>query len=228
MENSQISSLALQIRFSGSNKNNTFAISCRTLSKLLTALEAIDEPTSSSFHVKTANLELTRDIQFLTLYIANANSLKVYDDGYDDSITIDLSKFTNLTQLELNKVDVNIFKGLQTLRPQLQKVFCQKSGSLEDILINCGKDASPNYCWNELKEASFINCKILTINGNFECAPWLHTLDLSHNEIKEIEAISCLSNLKCLNLSYNKLEMFPQLKGQICSRLQVIQITNLI
>jgi hypothetical protein len=116
-------------------------------------------------------------------------------------------------------------KGIQVLRSQLQKLVCEKTlNTLNDILNNCGADKSQASCWSELKEASFISNGILELDQSLECAPWLHTLDLSHNEITNIEAVSCLGNLKTLNVSYNKLEAVPQFKGQICSRLQVIKL----
>jgi Leucine-rich repeat (LRR) protein len=165
-------------------------------------------------------------LQYISNYFQQAKSLKLYSDNYtEDTELIDITKFRNLIFIEFSKVNVNTVKGIQVLRSQLQKLVCQKTlNTLNDILNNCGADKSQASCWSELKEASFVSNSILELDQSLECAPWLHTLDLSHNEITNIEAVSCLGNLKTLNVSYNKLEAVPQFKGQICSRLQVIKL----
>lgn len=224
MEGNQICILAAQIRGSIHNKSNILTLSTRTLYNLLSSVDLLEEQ-SSSFHVKQPQnfkAELLRDLQYLFNYIHETKTLKLYLDSYDDSPEINITKFKKLISLEFSKVDVNTVKGLQVLRSQIQKLICQKTqNTLNEILTNCGGDKSLASCWNELKEASFVSNNIIELDQSLECAPWLHTLDLSHNEITNFEALSCLVNLKYLNLSYNKLENVSILKGQICNRLQV-------
>jgi hypothetical protein len=230
MENNQISCLAFQLRSSVKNKPNILTLSTPTLAYLLLSFDSIEEQ-STSFHVKQPHnfkAELLRDLQYISNYFQQAKSLKLYSDNYtEDTELIDITKFRNLIFIEFSKFNVNTVKGIQVLRSQLQKLVCQKTlNTLDDILNNCGADKSQASCWSELKEASFVSNSILELDQSLECAPWLHTLDLSHNEITNIEAVSCLGNLKTLNVSYNKLEAVPQFKGQICSRLQNVVLKN--
>ncbi|XP_063906949.1 serine/threonine-protein kinase 11-interacting protein [Zophobas morio] len=227
METTHICQLASQLRIS-QHKPSVLTLSTDTLSSLLSSFTLIEEQ-STSFQVKQPHnfkAELLRDLQYLSNYIQQAKTFKLYWSPCEDPY-LDLTKFKNVLSIEFCKVDVNCVRGLQALRPQLRKIVCQKTcNCLADVLSNCGGDQSHAYCWNELKEASFINNGIVEVDQSLECAPWLHTLDLSHNEITNIEALSCLHNLKYLNLSYNKLEGVPPLKGQICSRLQNLILKN--
>ncbi|EEZ97501.1 serine/threonine-protein kinase 11-interacting protein [Tribolium castaneum] len=229
MEGNQMCILAAQLRGSANNKSNILTLSTRTLDTILSSFELLEEQ-STSFHVKQPHnfkAELLRDLQYLSNYIQETKTLKLYIDSYDDTPEIDITKFRKLISLELSKVDVNTVKGLQLLRSQLQKLSCHKTqNNLSDILINCGGDKSRALCWNELKEAACTGNNIVELDLSLECAPWLHTLDLSHNEITNFEALSCLVNLKYLNLSYNRLEGVSVLRGQVCNRLQNLILKN--
>lgn len=211
-EETQIMNLAKQIR---NTKNPvTFTISTNLLEHLLASFkeETVQKP----------NSDLTKDLIFLQNHIKNTKSLKLRENDNSTIVFTDITMFENINQLEFHKVDINMVKGMQKIYSQLQKLTCHRTGNnLKDILRHCGGDRCHSYYWNELKQARFTNNEIVEIDQSFECTPWLHTLDLSHNQIVNIEPLACLSNLKCLNLAYNKLETFPHLNGQICTRLQV-------
>lgn len=59
-----------------------------------------------------------------------------------------------------------------------------------------------------------------------ELAPWLQIIDLSHNFITSAEELSCLPNLKYVNLGYNKLETVPSFNKAAAHCLQVLVLKN--
>ena len=50
---------------------------------------------------------------------------------------------------------------------------------------------------------------ITELDKSLEYAPWLQTLDLSHNHIKRASELMYLPNLKNVNLGFNDLESIP-------------------
>lgn len=182
---------------------------------------------NSSFQVLSntnTGLEIFSDIQFLHDFVQRTVSLKLLTNIIRETsdVEVDVSSFRNLKLLELHKVHVGLVTGLQALRDRLQFLICVRSlNNLKDVLNTCGADKTLGNLWNELKEAVFSHNDLDALDDSLEFTPWLHTLDLSHNNLKSTELLNCLSNLKHLNLSYNKLEKVPEFTGQICSRLQV-------
>ncbi|KAJ8952700.1 hypothetical protein NQ318_021016 [Aromia moschata] len=183
-----------------------------------------------SFHiVQTSNAKanLLRDLQFLLDLVQRTVNLKIIPDVNDDFTDVDITRFKNIKILEIHKLDINVIVGIQKLRSQLQELICCHSLScLSDVLDKCGGDNSQRYSWNDLRKANFSYNRIVEIDDSLECMLSLHTLDLSHNELKRLDFINQLPNLKYLNLSYNKLDTVPHFKGQICHRLQVLTLNN--
>lgn len=64
------------------------------------------------------------------------------------------------------------------------------------------------------------------LDKSLELAPWLQILDLSHNIITNAKEISCLSNLKHVNLGYNKLEQVPIFNKSLSHSLQILVLKN--
>ncbi|KAG5894071.1 hypothetical protein JTB14_003929 [Gonioctena quinquepunctata] len=165
-----------------------------------------------SFHmVQTSNIKANfiRDVQFLLDLIQKTYSLRITPDLVDSYSNVDISRFKN------------------KLRSQIQELTCCRSlKTVGDVLEKCGGDNSQRYSWNELKKANFSHNAMFELDDTFECTLSLHTLDLSHNKLREISFLNQLPNLKHLNLAYNKLVSLPRFKGQICSRLQVLILNN--
>lgn len=192
------------------------------------SLVAERDSLSSSFQFinSNTNVEIFGDLQFLHDFFQRSVSLKLIPSN-EKQEAIDISIFRSLKFFELYKVSVESVTGIQRLRPQLHTLICVRNiRSLKDVLEECGGDKSAGFAWSELKEAVFSHNEICALDYSLEFVPWLHTLDLSHNNIKSANELNCLSNLKNLNLAYNKLESVPQFTGQICSRLQVILTEN--
>lgn len=231
MDAEEVIQLAFVLRSNGDkvlNGQGKLSLSTSLLNTLNGSFNLVTEQRdslSSSFQVisSNTNVEIFSDLQFLHDFIQRSVSLKLIPgtlDGADEAV--DISFFKNLKFLELHKVNADSVLGMQHLRPRLQFLVCVRSiHSLKDILEECGGDKSAGFLWNDLKEAIFSHNEIYALDNSLEFAPWLHTLDLSHNNIKCATQLNCLSNLKNLNLSYNKLEAVPEFNGQLCSRLQV-------
>ncbi|XP_066248736.1 serine/threonine-protein kinase 11-interacting protein [Euwallacea similis] len=200
------------------------------LSKLNKAFdENAPENLTSSFHLTEAKASLQVDLQFLLDLVKSTIALKVIPDLVEDeeSSTVNISRFKNIKTLEIHKIDVKRFRGIQKLRSQIEQLSCLYNlDNLSDILDKCGGDLSHSFNWGELKRGNFSHNQIQEIDTVFEVTPWLQTLDLSHNHIKCLNIIDNLPNLKELNLSYNKLESVPKFKGAICKRLHILLLNN--
>lgn len=186
--------------------------------------EHVPEDLKSSFHLTEAKASIQIDLQFLLDLVKGTVALKITPDLIEDeeSNVVNLRRFQNIKILEIHKIDVKNIIGIQKLRSHIEDLTCMYNlHNLGDILNKCGGDFSHNYNWSELKRVNFSHNLIQEIDSSFESTPWLQTLDLSHNQIRNLEIIDHLPNLKRLNLSYNKLEKVPRFKGQICKRLQV-------
>lgn len=92
--------------------------------------------------------------------------------------------------------------------------------------VMCGGDAGAEFVWASLKHLVLSHNALECLDESLELAPWLHTLDLSHNAIASAKEISRLSNLKYVNLGYNKLEQVPTFSKTASHSLQVLVLKN--
>lgn len=191
--------------------------------------ECHPEDITTSFNLTNAKASLQTDLRFLLELVRGTASLKLTPDLIRDEDPTNISRFHNVTTLEIHKVDVKQVVGIQKLRPRLQQLTCRHNlDNVSDILDRCGGDLSRSFNWGDLKVVNFAHNHIQSIDRAFEITPLLQKLDLSHNSLQEFDLIDCLPLLKELNLSYNKLEKAPKFRGSICKRLHVsivVQIT---
>lgn len=227
MNAEEIAQLATVLRNNGDkvlNGEGKLSLSTSLLNTLNGSFSLVTEQRdslSSSFQVLTSNsnAEMFGDLRFLHDFVQRSRSLKLIPSSDEAA---DVSLFKNLKFLELNKVSADWVVGIQTLRAKLKFIVCIRSvKALKDVLEECGGDKCSGFLWNELRGAVFSYNEICSLDASLELTPWLHTLDLSHNNLKSPIQLNCLSSLKYLNLSYNKLEHVPKFAGQICNRLQV-------
>lgn len=237
MEIEQISQLATILRSNGDkvlNSTSKFSLSASLLCTLNNSFNLLMEQRdalNSSFQVINTNVktEHYRDLQFLHDFIQRSASLKLTPNCIGEAFTdvVDITRFKNLKLLELHKILASTVIGIHHLRSHLQFLICVGSiNSLNNVLEKCGADDSDGFVWCELKEAVFSHNNLTQIDTSLEYLPWLNTLDLSYNKIKDASPLNCLSNIKYLNLSYNNLEAVPSFKGQLCNRLQVLILRN--
>lgn len=90
----------------------------------------------------------------------------------------------------------------------------------------CGGDTDVGFVWTSLKHLVLPHNALEHLDESLELAPWLQILDLSHNIITNAKEISCLSNLKHINLGYNKLEQVPIFNKTVSHSLQVLILKN--
>ncbi|XP_077279584.1 serine/threonine-protein kinase 11-interacting protein isoform X2 [Temnothorax americanus] len=225
--------------------------------------EALD----SSFHVcNSSKVDIFRDVKFLHDFVQKTIGLKVTHCSSDVKVTIDISKFRHLKHLELKQVDVDVVKGLQSVRGQLESIVCagrkgvstiyqllgnvfkctkQPSAAVRSLVYlwgvsaygrrktytflyipACGGDAGVGFVWASLKHLVLPHNALKCLDDALELTPWLQRLDLSHNMITNAKEISCLSNLRYVNLGYNKLEQVPTFNKAVLHSLQVLVLKN--
>lgn len=173
-----------------------------------------------------------RELMFIYDFIQKTFILKLtkfHDDDplEDDSCKIDISKFRNLTTLEIQRVPIQRICGLQQLRSQLQEIVAERSlTNVKDLIMFCAGDKSNGFIWNSLKRADFSYNGLEVIDNSFEFTPYLQNLNLSHNKIFSISALVWCPNLKVLNLSFNQLTTIPKFNQESYRRLQVLIIND--
>lgn len=171
-----------------------------------------------------------RELMFIYDFIQKTLVLKLtkfLDDDEDENCVIDISKFRNLTTLEIQRVPINRIIGLQQLRSQLQVITAERSlTNVKDLIMFCAGDKSNGFIWNSLKRADFSYNGLERVDSSFEFTPYLQHLNLSHNKIFQISALVWCPNLKVLNLSFNQLTSVPKLNVESYRRLQVLIIND--
>lgn len=82
------------------------------------------------------------------------------------------------------------------------------------------------FVWASLKRLALPYNGLGRLDKSLELAPWLHTLDLSHNLIVNTGELDCLPSLKYVNLGYNKLEAAPAFNKATYQTLQILVLKN--
>lgn len=109
--------------------SSKLSLSTKLLHSLNEAFSLIvleSEDLDSSFQVcNSSKVDIFRDIKFLHDFVQKTISLKItHYSSDDDVIIIDISKFRHLKYLELKKVSIELVKGLQSVRGQLESIVC--------------------------------------------------------------------------------------------------------
>ncbi|XP_032680725.1 serine/threonine-protein kinase 11-interacting protein isoform X2 [Odontomachus brunneus] len=213
--------------------SSKLSLSTKLLHSLNEAFSLIvveSEDLETSFHVcNSSKIDIFRDVKFLHDFVQKTIGLKVTHHSSDAKVTIDISKFRHLKYLELKKVPIELVKGLQSIRGQLEGIVCagrKGVSTISQLLAVCGADAGVGFVWASLKHLALPHNVLKCLDESLELAPWLQTLDLSHNMITSAEEISCLSNLKYVNLGFNRLESIPLFNKVVLHSLQVLVLKN--
>ncbi|XP_046416522.1 serine/threonine-protein kinase 11-interacting protein isoform X2 [Neodiprion fabricii] len=200
------------------------------LNEAFTLIVDENEDLESSFRVcNSSKIDIFRDLKFLHDIVQKTISLKITHRPSDCKTNVDITKFRHLKYLELQKVCIESVRGLQGVRGQLENVVCAGGrgvGSVGRLLAACGGDASADFVWGSLKSLILPYNALARIDKSLELAPWLQTLDLSHNLISSAKEIDCLPNLRKINLGYNKLESVPEFSKPVFHSLQVLVLKN--
>ncbi|XP_075230458.1 uncharacterized protein LOC142329667 isoform X3 [Lycorma delicatula] len=193
------------------------------LAKLNTVLQQFDDTTIKL--TTTDENKLQHDISYLKKFVSKTPKLKLSYFKGPLPTEIDITRFANLRYIELVHVNVNLIKGLQVLRPQLELLVCSSStNSFEDILAG---DSDLLQVWEELRTVDLSCNKIELLGNTFLSTPWIQYLDLSSNKLSDVEgSLECLKYLKYLNLSYNHLDSLPFLSQECCRSLEVLLLSH--
>lgn len=215
--------------FKGTGK---LCLSSNYLQKINNILEENEtEDCNSTFNVLQNSMitstTLIRDVQFLNDLIKRTKSLKIVPDLESTADPLNIAHFVNLKELDIKDIQIEDVVGLQKIRSQLQEIICIHAvKELANLFKKCGGDNSTSQSsWNELKTLRLAHNGITELDDSFDRTPLLNHVDLSHNQIKNVD-INQLQSLKHLNVSFNLLESVPQFRGQICSRLQILILKN--
>lgn len=190
---------------------------------------------SQTFQVAKPNnskSNVFRELMFIYDFIQKTLVLKLtkfIDDDtiQDENCKIDVSKFRNLTTLEIQRVPLHSIVGLQQLRQQLKDITVEKTlTNVKDLIMHCGGDNCSAFIWNSLTRLNFSYNNLEVVDNSFEFTPYLQILNLSHNKIVHIPILVWLPSLKILNLAYNQLTTIPKLNVESYRRLQVLNLSN--
>ncbi|XP_011068936.1 PREDICTED: serine/threonine-protein kinase 11-interacting protein isoform X2 [Acromyrmex echinatior] len=156
------------------------------LNKAFSLIVSESEDLNSSFHVcNSSKIDIFRDVKFLHDFVQKTVGLKVIHCSSDIQVTIDISKFRHLKYLELKEVSVELLKGLQSVRGQLESIVCAGRKGISTIY------------------------QLLGLQG-LEC---LTELDLSFNCLMEhliLLPLQKMSTLLWLSLEGNPLSYHPK------------------
>ncbi|XP_061933902.1 serine/threonine-protein kinase 11-interacting protein isoform X1 [Apis cerana] len=215
------------------NSVGKLSLSTTLLCNLNSAFSLIvdgSEDLEASFQVcNSSKIDIFRDLKFLHDFIQKTIGLKLIYCPNNPNIPVDITKFRCLKHLELKKININSVKGLQDVRSQLESIICAgRKGvcTLKQLLANCGGDASIGFIWSSLKHLALPHNSLEQLDISLELVPWLQIIDLSHNLITSADQLSCLPNLKYVNLGYNKLETVPTFNETASHLLQVLVLKN--
>jgi len=117
--------------------SSKLSLSTKLLHNLNEAFSLIvveSEDLDSSFQVcNSSKIDIFRDVKFLHDFVQKTIGLKVTHCSSDTKVIIDISKFRHLKYLELKKVSIELLKGLQSIRDQLESIICTGSKGVSTI-----------------------------------------------------------------------------------------------
>ncbi|KAK9299456.1 hypothetical protein QLX08_007486 [Tetragonisca angustula] len=188
------------------------------------------EDLEASFQVcNSSKIDIFHDLKFLHDFVQKTIGLKVTYCPTNPKIPVDITKFKCLKYLELKKINIDTVEGLRRIRGQLESIVCAGKKGVSDVkqlLANCGGDTGIGFVWGSLKHLALPHNALEKLDTSLELVPWLQVIDLSHNLITSADELSCLPNLKHINLGYNKLERVPTFNETASRLLQVLVLKN--
>ncbi|XP_066591773.1 serine/threonine-protein kinase 11-interacting protein isoform X2 [Prorops nasuta] len=215
------------------NANSKLALSTKLLFNLNSIFSSfVDEIENleSSFQVcNSSKIDIIRECKFIHDFVQKTIGLKITYECADEDLSVDITKFRHLKYLELKKVSIPLVKGLQGIRDQLESISCagrKGVSSVKQLLVDCGGDNAAGFLWGSLRQLALPHNGLEKLDKSLELAPFLQTLDLSHNLITSTAYLECLYVLKYVNLGFNKLEAGPTFNKLTYHTLQVLVLKN--
>ncbi|XP_058800960.1 serine/threonine-protein kinase 11-interacting protein isoform X2 [Phymastichus coffea] len=184
----------------------------------------------SSFQVcNSSRNEVFQDIKFLHDFVQKTIGLKIQNSHNNIKVPVDITKFRHLKYLELQKVPIDMVKGIQGIRGQLECIVCTGGrgvSSVHELLASCGADAGTGFVWGSLHRLALPYNALTHLDKSLEFAPWLEMIDLSHNSIIKATELEYLPNLRNAHLGYNSLESVPTFNKATFHTLQKLILKN--
>ncbi|TRZ01620.1 hypothetical protein DNTS_022973 [Danionella cerebrum] len=141
----------------------------------------------------------------------------------EQSLVFDLSIFKALLQIEIRECDAGQIQGLPSLKPSLETLSVhQTATSMKEILVpeacefaqwepegqeSLGPVTAVIPTWKMLTTLDMSRNSICCIDESVKLIPGVEFLDLSHNELSQVENLQHLYNLVHLDLSFNQLTL---------------------
>ncbi|XP_071805690.1 nischarin-like isoform X3 [Asterias amurensis] len=136
-----------------------------------------------------------------------------------DQLPFDLSKFNNLEYLQIDVCTVSLIEGLSELKKTLRYLAVHHTvKSIKEIILPEGdhwtnleaagpSNGPPSHVptWKFISRADFRYNNLNEIDDSIKLLPSLTRLDLSHNNITEINNLQYLSYMTHLDLSHNNI-----------------------
>ncbi|CAG0899738.1 unnamed protein product, partial [Darwinula stevensoni] len=203
-----------------------FTLCPTTLSLLLDLFECQSRP-SDSHHVDPEVLE--HHVIFIRGSFATLQHLRLVESPRKSHVCggtrITLKPFPGLEKLELCRTPFNQLKDLKEVRHKLKLLSIHRPLtpiiSTSDVLV-CSADGLISF-WEELKELRLTACQLVSVTEEcWKYTPNLRCLDLSHNCLEH----ASLPSASSINLSYNKLMLFPSFSVGASSRLQILLLRS--
>ncbi|XP_071942051.1 serine/threonine-protein kinase 11-interacting protein-like isoform X2 [Antedon mediterranea] len=186
---------------------------------------------TSSTNRNGLNKASVKDVEFLYQIVQKTPVMKLVHGTSTLQGTVDISRFNNLSELEIKKVPVHLLSGLKGLRHQLKVLSCTRCiNTIQEVFGNHRDGDTVLEYWPHLHTLDLSFNHIETLGKLMECFPNLRSLDLSHNNIVSVEHyLKWLPKLMYLNMGYNRLKNIPELgiQGKRCLISLVVRNNNL-
>lgn len=182
------------------------------------------------------------DIGHLYSFIQQVPKILVYpgDENHmfigQNNLNYDLSIFKSLQYLEVQKCDIELMEGIESIQKNMIELRAHKCLQLlKDFLIgsdswtqgvlmtvSSGKEAhsdvvSQFQTWDKIQKASFSHNDIHSVDYSITLLTNITTLDLSHNLLTEVQYLEELIFLTDLNLSYNEIRHLAEFPYRVPS-----------
>ncbi|XP_064632773.1 nischarin-like isoform X2 [Lineus longissimus] len=139
-----------------------------------------------------------------------------------NQLKFDLTIFRGLEKVEIVNCNTSVIAGVEILKRTVKRLKVHHSlKEIKDILLQdiaCIPIEKQGYlvpAWTCLRVADFSHNEITAIDESVKLMPKVEMLSLSHNQLSQIQHLSHLSALTCLDLSHNKVKYLDALHTKI-------------
>ncbi|XP_025106237.1 nischarin-like isoform X3 [Pomacea canaliculata] len=197
----------------------------------LTERLKLPEPTCGEIFTNLGDSgDVKKDLGHILDFITRAKNLQICgsDEPVETSninmnqLKFDLSLFKSLQSLEIISCNLMMVGGLETVKQTL-KVFnvYRSATTIKEIVLQDapswkGEDGTQLVGgWDRVVQADFSHNYIKEIDSSMQILWRVEQLDLSHNQLENVQNLQWLSNLTQLDLSHNRLRRLDSLHTKL-------------